>query len=308
MPRPPACQKQLFLRESVVELALFLRRQADVGEAVGFPAQGERASYPALSRPLWKLQLKKDGGSSLPERILGVANRQEPPMRDTTGKQNKKESVQALTVSLSAVVATSLQALVHTVSMHALDALLRAEQTALCGPRYQHDPPRSANRHGATVGELVLGGRRVRVSKPRVRSVDGQELHLPTWEQLSREDPLDARATEQMLFGVSTRKYARSLEPLPNDIDAFGTSKSAVSRRFVKQATAQVEEFLRRPLDSLRLCVLMLDGVHVAEHVLLVAVGIDEQGNKHVLGMRSAAVSCCVICTSAECRQSAVCS
>lgn len=229
-------------------------------------------------------------------------------MRDTTGKQNKKESVQALTVSLSAVVATSLQELVHTVRMHALDALLRAEQTALCGPRYQHDPPRSANRHGATVGELVLGGRRVRVSKPRVRSVDGQELHLPTWEQLSREDPLDARATEQMLFGVSTRKYARSLEPLPNDIDAFGTSKSAVSRRFVKQATAQVEEFLRRPLDSLRLCVLMLDGVHVAEHVLLVAVGIDEQGNKHVLGMRSAAVSCCVICTSAECRQSAVCS
>ena len=55
---------------------------------------------------------------------------------------------------------------------------------------------------------------------------------------------------------VSTRKYARSLEPLPDDVDAFGTSKSAVSRRFVKQTTAQVEEFLRRPLDSLRLCVL----------------------------------------------------
>ena len=121
--------------------------------------------------------------------------------------------------------------------------------------------------------------------KPRVRSVDGQELKLPTWEQFSSEDPLDQRATEQMLIGVSTRKYARSLEPLPDEIDEFGTSKSAVSRRFVKQTTAQVEEFLRRPLDSLRLCVLMLDGVHVAEHVLLVAVGIDEQGNKHVLGM-----------------------
>jgi len=161
-------------------------------------------------------------------------------MRDTTSKQNKKESVQALTISLPAVVATSLQELVHTVGMHALTALLRAEQTALCGPRYQHDPERSASRHGTTASELVLGGRRVRVRKPRVRSVDGQELKLPTWEQFSREDPLDARATEQMLIGVSTRKYARSLEPLPDDVDAFGTSKSAVSRRFVKQTTAQV--------------------------------------------------------------------
>ena len=78
------------------------------------------------------------------------------------------------------------------------------------------------------------GGRRVRVRKPRVRSVDGQELKLPTWEQFSNEDPLDQRATEQMLVGVSTRKYARSLEPLPDDLDSFGTSKSAVSRRFVR--------------------------------------------------------------------------
>jgi len=234
-------------------------------------------------------------------------------MRDTTSKQNQKEAVQELTITLPAVVATSLQELVHTVGMHALKALLKAEQTALCGPRYPHDPlqifldgalrdktalcgpryphdpQRAANRHGSTPGELVLGGRRVRVRKPRVRSVDGQELKLPTWEQFSNEDPLDVRATEQMLVGVSTRKYARSLEPLPEDIDAFGTSKSAVSRRFVRQTSAQVEEFLQRRLDSLKLCVLMLDGVHVAEHVLLVAVGIDEQGHKHVLGMREGA-------------------
>ena len=155
-------------------------------------------------------------------------------MRDTTSKQNQKEAARELTITLPAVVATSLQELVHTVGMHALEALLKAEQTALCGPRYQHDPQRAANRHGSTQGELVLGGRRVRVRKPRVRSVDGQERKLPTWEQFSNEDPLDQRATEQMLVGVSTRKYARSLEPLPDDLDSFGTSKSAVSRRFVR--------------------------------------------------------------------------
>mgnify|MGYP000990124178 FL=1 len=132
-------------------------------------------------------------------------------MRDTTSKQNQKEAARELTITLPAVVATSLQELVHTVGMHAPFALLKAEQTALCGPRYQHDPQRAANRHGSTPGELVLGGgRRVRVRKPRVRSVEGQELKLPTWEQFSNEDPIDQRATEQMLVGVSTQKYARS--------------------------------------------------------------------------------------------------
>ena len=126
-------------------------------------------------------------------------------MRNTTSKLKPKGS--------------RTRALVHTVGMHAPFALLKAEQTALCGPRYQHDPQRAANRHGSTQGELVLGGRRVRVRKPRVRSVDGQELKLPTWEQFSNEDPLDQRATEQMLVGVSTRKYARS--PLRRSRSSF---------------------------------------------------------------------------------------
>ena len=82
-------------------------------------------------------------------------------MRDSTSKHNQKEATAELTITLPAVVATSLLELVHTVGMHALDALLRAEQTALCGPRYQHDPQRAAHRHGSTPGELVLGGRRV---------------------------------------------------------------------------------------------------------------------------------------------------
>lgn len=74
-----------------------------------------------------------------------------------------------------------------------------------------------------------------------------------------RGPPLDRRVTEQMLVGVSTRKYARSLEMVPEELEAFRTSKSAVSRRSVKQTAAQVHEFLARRLDALKLCVLMLD-------------------------------------------------
>lgn len=78
-------------------------------------------------------------------------------MRDSTGKHNQKEATAELTIRLPAVVATSLQELVYTVGMHALDVLPRAAQTARCGLRYQPDPQRAANRHGSAPGELVLG-------------------------------------------------------------------------------------------------------------------------------------------------------
>lgn len=222
-------------------------------------------------------------------------------MRKTTSKIEQKEVSPGLHLTLPAIVAEDLFTLVHSVGMQALQQLLEMERTQLCGPRYEHAPERAASRHGSTQGALVLGGRRVRVQRPRVRSHDGREVPLPTWERFSQEDPLDRRATEQMLVGVSTRKYARSLEPLPDDIDDFGTSKSAVSRRFVKQTEAQVQEFLSRPLSEIPFCALMIDGVHVAEHVMLIAVGIDHTGNKHVLGVRQGATENATSCRELLC-------
>jgi putative transposase len=78
-----------------------------------------------------------------------------------------------------------------------------------------------------------------------------------------------------MLVGVSTRRYARSLEPLPEDLPSRGTSRSAVSRRFVAATERQMAEWLGRDLSALELGVLMIDGVHIDEHVMLVALGID---------------------------------
>src|SRR5262249_40446338 len=129
-------------------------------------------------------------------------------MRKTTSKPPQKEATDGITLSLPAVVAEDLFTRVHTVGMHALQQLLEAERTDVCGLRYQHDSERRASRHGTVPGALVLGGRRVRVKRPRVRTADGREVTLPTWERFSREDPLSKRSTEQMLVGVSTRKYA----------------------------------------------------------------------------------------------------
>jgi transposase-like protein len=149
---------------------------------------------------------------------------------------------------------------------------------------------------GHAPGELVLGGRRVQVSRPRARTLDGQEVLLPSWAEFRREDPLTERAVEQMMLGISTRKYDRSLEPVAPGLQTRGTSKSAVSRRFVAATKATVDRWLKRDLSAIDMVVLMIDGMHVEEHVLLVALAIDSDGKKHVLGLHEGATENAASC------------
>jgi transposase-like protein len=164
--------------------------------------------------------------------------------------------------------------------------MLEADREALCGPNRRWQPERDAYRYGYDEGWLVLGGRTVKVRRPRVRGVRGGEIELPTWQRFAEEDPLHQRALEQILAGVSTRKYGRSLETLPEGLDAGMTSSSSVSRRFVAVTQRRVEAFLSRPLDGLDLPVILLDGTGFGgDHVLVTALGIDTSGHKHVLGV-----------------------
>jgi transposase-like protein len=179
---------------------------------------------------------------------------------------------------------TALREIVVGAGFQVLTAMLEEDRDAVCGPRYQQTATRQAYRHGSEEAPVVLGGRKVRVKKLRVRSADGGEIALPTWQDVTREDPLNERAVEQMLVGVSTRKYGRSLESLPPGVDSLAVSRSSVSRRFVARTAQKVEAFLSRPIE-VDLPVLMIDGTALGEHVLVVALGIDSQGRKHVLGV-----------------------
>jgi transposase-like protein len=214
-------------------------------------------------------------------------------MKKSYGKWAEKEARS----QLSLLVRRELHEFVVGAGMMALDELLEADRRALCGEWYAHRPERTARRAGHVVGELVLGGRRVKVRRPRARSMDGQELTLPSWRQFSVEDPLHRRALEQMLVGVSTRKYERSLEPVKAPAKTRGTSKSAVSRRFVAITEEQMHELFERDLSALDLAVVLIDGVHIEEHVLLVALGVDVAGTKHLLGIREGATENATACT-----------
>lgn len=173
---------------------------------------------------------------------------------------------------------------------------LEAERAALCGPRYAHLAERVAMRAGHAKSLLSLGGRRAEIERPRVRNREGHELALPSWQAWSARDPLERRAVEQMILGVSSRHYARSLEPLPEEIAVRGVSKSAVGERFVVGTQKKLAELMRRRLGGLKLITVMIDGVHFAEHVVLVAIGIDLGGNKHVLGLREGATENATAC------------
>ncbi len=205
----------------------------------------------------------------------------------TDGK--KADGGGQLWLRLSAMVREALYDTVMVTGLACVDEVLEAERAALCGARYAHQAERQALRAGHVPSSLVLGGRRVAVSRPRVRSVEGRELKLPSWREWSARDPLEARAMEQMVLGVSTRRYARSLEPVPQTVQVRGISKSAVSERFVYGTERKLGELLSRDLHGLKLVALMIDGVHFGEHVVLAAVGVDERGGKHVLGLREGA-------------------
>ena len=181
-----------------------------------------------------------------------------------------------------------LLALAVGTGLQVMDAILEESVTALCGPKGRHDPERTAVRHGHEDGSVALGGRKVPVRRPRVRSADRtRELEIPAYEHFSSTELLGKLAMEKMLAKLSTRRYRFGLEPVGEKVEAraTSTSRSAVSRRFVERTEHALAELLAGDLSALDLVALMVDGVHFADHVCVVAMGIDVTGVKHPLAV-----------------------
>jgi len=173
--------------------------------------------------------------------------------------------------------------------------MFAADVEAICGQRYEHRKLRKATRWGVTNGEVVLGGKKVTVKRPRVRS-SGHEVGLSTYERFKDASPLTERVLEQILSGVSTRRYRRSLETNPFDFDMRGISKSAVSRRFVMATAERIARWMDKPLDELDIVALFMDGIALGDHMIVAAVGIDAEGYKYALGIWEGATENAVVC------------
>jgi putative transposase len=122
-----------------------------------------------------------------------------------------------------------LLALSFGVGLQVVHELMEAEVTEVVGPKGRWNLDRSAGRHGHKAGSMTLGGRRVPVSRPRVRSVEGSELPVASYEYFAGRDPLQRAVMDRMLAGISTRKFARVGEPVGEHVErtASATRKSS---------------------------------------------------------------------------------
>jgi putative transposase len=181
-----------------------------------------------------------------------------------------------------------LLALAVGTGLQVMAAMFEEDVTRLCGPDGKHNPGRAGYRHGSEAGSVTLGGRRLPVTRPRVRAAGGSgELHLPSYDLFSSTEILSRLAMEKMLAGLSSRRYIAGLEPAGQAVEeaAASMSKSAVSRRFVAATETALAELMSRRLDDLDLVALMVDGVHFGEHTCVVALGIGIDGTKHPLAV-----------------------
>lgn len=181
-----------------------------------------------------------------------------------------------------------LLALSVGVGLSVVHELMELEVDEVVGPKGKHNPDRTASRHGHEDGSMTLGGRRVKVRRPRMRTADGEhELPVGTYEHFADRDPLTRAVMDRMLAGVSTRKCARVGEPVGDEISqaSRATSKSSVSQMFVERTTTALEELMSRRLDDIRLAAMMLDGMDIAERTHVVALGISTDGVKIPLGL-----------------------
>ncbi len=189
---------------------------------------------------------------------------------------------------IAADMREGLLALAVGAGLQVMGQLMEADVASVCGPRGRHDPDRAATRHGTEAGSVTLGGRRVPVTRPRVRASDGSgEVAVESYELFNSTELLGKMAMERMLGGLSTRRYGVGLEPVGAAVKeaSKATSKSAVSRKFVAMTEHALADLLAEDLTGLDLVAIMIDGVHFADHLCVVALGIDIDGTKHPLAL-----------------------
>ena len=196
--------------------------------------------------------------------------------------------VQATLGELVNAAKDGLLALSVGVGLGVLAEMMESEVDEVVGPKHAKIPERTAVRHGHQPGEVTLGGRRVAVERPRVRAADDSgEVPLATYAHFADRDPLTRVVLEQMLAGVSTRRFSRTREPVGQDVvnAERSTSKSAVSREFVGRTSEHLQALMSRSLADLRLAALMLDGIELKGRCCVVALGITTDGIKTPLGL-----------------------
>lgn len=163
-----------------------------------------------------------------------------------------------------------------------IGTILEEEVTRRVGPPHRPDPTCGAVRWGRQPGYVVFGGQKVSIPRPRVRLREGEEVSLDTYARLQHDGRRQRAVREGILAGLTTRNYRRAVQAV---LEGYGIEKSSVSREFVAASTTQLQKLCERRLDQLDLVAILVDGIEIGPQVLVVALGIESSGKKHVLGL-----------------------
>jgi len=245
-------------------------------------------------------------GLAKEHRSRGVGK--EPPMKKRANASEPAQVGAELLFTAQQLLLPMIEGIIHSrgellgwvqqVGISALKELFELDVVQLAGIKGKHSAERSRYRWASAAISLPFGGRRMAVVCPRARGLDGAEAQLRSVAQFRAADPVPARVLNQILLGVSTRGYGKSLEPAPAAMVVRGASKSAASRHLVARMTDKLREQLQRRLDELDLVVLMLDGIEVAHRTVVVALGILTDGRKVVLGLWLGSTENATLCTA----------
>ena len=170
-----------------------------------------------------------------------------------------------------------------------IEAVLRLSAQAIAGPPHPGKKGGAIGWHGREKGTVCLKERKLRVERPRLRKKkEGKEgeVPVPAYAAMQTEPQLGSRMLEILLEGVSTRKYEGVL---PAMAETAGVSRSSVSRQAIEASEEELRRLCERRFEGVELLVLYVDGIIFGEHHVLVAVGVDTEGNKHVLGLAEGA-------------------
>jgi transposase-like protein len=170
-----------------------------------------------------------------------------------------------------------------------IEAVLELSAVGVAGPRHQGQAGGEVRRHGKQSGTVCLSTQKVRVEKPRLRKKGGgkgAEVSVPAYEAMQSDSSLSEKLSSILMRGVSTRNYEAVI---PEMADSCGVSKSSVSREFVAASAEQLRGLCERRFDDLDLLVIYIDGVQFGGHHVIVAVGVDSDAKKHVLGLAEGA-------------------
>jgi transposase-like protein len=187
----------------------------------------------------------------------------------------------------SEAIKKGLLAFVQQIGLLAFRELLESEAALVAGPKGKHNASRTHHHWGTAETVLPFGGRHVVVQRPRVRrkGKGGEEVELPSVAAAREADPMSSHVAEQIVVGVSTRGYERSLEPVDESLETRGESKSNVSRALIEDTTEKLTDFLSRSLSDLDIVAMFIDGIEIGKHAVIIALGVNVDGTKVPLGV-----------------------